>query len=520
MATIAGQRVEHALEYAGYGWHVVPLHSRLPDGACSCSSGAKCKSSTGKHPRIGKNWQNKASIDEEQIIAWWEEWPQANVGVLLGRRSGIIDIECDTKLAEKELIELFGGEVPVCPTYRSSRGKHRIFQWRSDLPGGACDHAGEVELRLGNDNRGAQSVFPPSIHWTGKEIKWVPGLWPSEVEPLPLSDAVVAKIWNLSGESPIDGSGNGAIARSPEHWQKILDGRPEGDRNSSMASLIGHLLRNASDLHNTDSIYVLWQLVLAGNERNRPPLPEKELQRTFTGLLAKEGNRRLTEGISTMLTEPVTQQIKSVPADTGDMHLVIVQSDPKTYELHSPHFDRAENSCIILSTKEMGSGGAIRDAALDQAEYPIPRSFAKAWDAQTKDTKGVWQPSLRDSLIRNAERRAAPLEQHRQLVVAERLQSAIRKPRVLEEGQEIDSRGRPCQLQDGSIVFLFTAIWEDLCMGADKVTRLELSQVLQKIGEQWHRAGGGGKKFKRLSQESQQRLKAMLDETSRKEGTL
>lgn len=513
MATIAEQRIEHALEYASYGWHVVPLYHRKSDGDCSCSSGAKCGNSTGKHPRVGKNWQSKASIDEERIIAWWEQWPEANLGVQLGRRSGIIDIECDSKQAEKELVELFGGEVPICPTYQSHRGKHRIFEWNSGLPGGACSHAGEVELRLGNGDLGAQSVFPPSIHGSGKKIKWVSSLSPSEIDPPPVPDVVVAKIWNLSGESPID-SGNGAMAKSPEHWQKILAGRPEGDRNSSMTSLVGHLLRNTNDLHSTIQVQILWQMVLATNERNRPPLAEKELRRTFTGLLAKEENRRLTETVSELLSEPISQQVRSVPADTGSMRLVIVQSDPKIHELHSPLFERAENGCVTLSSDDMYNARAISIQVLEQADYALTKAFIKAWDSPIKDGNG-WKPSLRCSLVHNAEYKDAPLEQNRHLVIAERLQAAIRKPRILEDGQEIDRRGRPCQTQDGAIVFLFAAIWEDMRMGADQVTRNELSHVLQKIGVEWHGSGTGGRKLKRLTKEAQDKLNSMLENASR-----
>ena len=61
MTTDSDKRIERALEYAGYGWHVIPLHSRLSDGACSCPNGKKCGNSTGKHPRMG-NWQNIITV--------------------------------------------------------------------------------------------------------------------------------------------------------------------------------------------------------------------------------------------------------------------------------------------------------------------------------------------------------------------------------------------------------------------------------------------------------------------------
>ena len=135
--------LDAALDYATRGWLVVPV--------------------IGKKPWI-KAWQQDASTDPITIAGWWAQRPESGVGIQLGPRSGIIDIECDTPEAEAELSKLIGHRSLVMPTYAGRRGKHRLFKWSDKLPSDkAVEKPLGIEFRLGNGDKGAQSVFPPSI---------------------------------------------------------------------------------------------------------------------------------------------------------------------------------------------------------------------------------------------------------------------------------------------------------------------------------------------------------------------
>ena len=131
------QFVNAAMEYASYGWHVVPIKPG------------------GKMPIAGKEWQHKATVDEYQISAWWEQTPNANVGILLGEKSGIVDFEGDGPEAEATMQLIFGDDIPITPTYKSSRGVHRIFRYRNDLPepGKNGFKIGDLEIRTGNSGK-------------------------------------------------------------------------------------------------------------------------------------------------------------------------------------------------------------------------------------------------------------------------------------------------------------------------------------------------------------------------------
>src|SRR5262245_31448259 len=79
----------------------------------------------GKKP-VGAGWQNRPQTAESLATAF-EIDPTLNVGVVLGARSGLIDVECDSDEAAENLAKMFGGEIPQTPSYTSRRGCHYLF---------------------------------------------------------------------------------------------------------------------------------------------------------------------------------------------------------------------------------------------------------------------------------------------------------------------------------------------------------------------------------------------------------
>ena len=70
-----------ALDYAGRGWPVLPLHSYI-DGCCTCGD-ETCRSPA-KHP-ITPNGVKDASADPDVIRRWMDEThDMANVGIKTG----------------------------------------------------------------------------------------------------------------------------------------------------------------------------------------------------------------------------------------------------------------------------------------------------------------------------------------------------------------------------------------------------------------------------------------------------
>lgn len=177
---MTNQLMEAALRYADDGWQVFPLHG-IENGKCTC--GVKC-SSPGKHPRV--NWSEAATDDFGVITEWWKKWPNANVGVATGKRSGIYVIDVDNKGS----IDLGGGtligsgdhslrqketEIGKLPVTRSSTtgsgGTHLMFSY-PDTDGATLGNRGGLLPSVDTRGDGGYIVAPPSMHQSGNRYRW------------------------------------------------------------------------------------------------------------------------------------------------------------------------------------------------------------------------------------------------------------------------------------------------------------------------------------------------------------
>lgn len=168
--------IEAALSYARRGWQVFPVHTPSPDG-CSCRK-SNCYS-IGKHPRTQHGYKD-ATISEQQILEWWTRWPDANIGIATGPRSGFFVLDIDGANGQASLKTLEG--IHTLPhTLRVLTGRtdpvgeragyHLYFSW----PIGAnLGNSAPRGLGKGLDIRGAGGyvVAPPSLHASGLLYEW------------------------------------------------------------------------------------------------------------------------------------------------------------------------------------------------------------------------------------------------------------------------------------------------------------------------------------------------------------
>ncbi|MBA3332752.1 MAG: bifunctional DNA primase/polymerase [Actinobacteria bacterium] len=156
----AGDMLAAALDSAQRGWHVLPLHD-VTAGRCSCALGLSCKT-PGKHPRIRK-WTEQATADSALIAGWWRGWPNANVGILTGRRSNLVVLDVDPRHdGDRALQELIAENGPLPKTVVARTGGdgwHYYFACPpGDAPVKSFTIAGGLELKAD----GTFVVAPPS----------------------------------------------------------------------------------------------------------------------------------------------------------------------------------------------------------------------------------------------------------------------------------------------------------------------------------------------------------------------
>jgi len=475
--------IKSAMEYASYGWCIVPVKPR------------------GKIPIAGKEWQYKASKEEFQIESWWGQTPLANVGVLLGEKSGIVDFEGDGPKAEQTMKLLFGDDIPITPTYRSSRGIHRILKYRNDLPepGKNLFKIGDLEIRTGNSGKGAQSVFPPSVHESGKIYEWL--IHPSEIEPAIIPNDVLAKLWNWAGSKLDEMASFSTKAKPDDYWAKIAEGVDAGERNEKAAEYIGRLLRDIADPFDNSSIERLWVLILAwNNDRNSPPLEHKELSTIYQSIVQRHRQSITDEHFE-------EEFVREKAGSAGDWRLIIVKSQPRTYRLYSPLWShKARNGYIELTTEQMHSADAVRRQALEQADVWVTGAFKKLWNGD----KG--NESLARKLVETAEFVESALEGRRDLVAAEYLHETLIRADVITADLDVSTMGKPQRQDDGSILFKFYAVWAWPSESADKIKRKEMADLLDEIGvtNVQRRVSGKKMRFKHIDIDGMRRLENMI----------
>ena len=213
--------VDAALQMAVKGWAVIPWHD-TSSGQCSCRKKERC-SSPGKHPRLPK-WTEKGSRDPDQIVKWWKQWPNANVGIVTGTPSDVFILDFDVRSGGREtLIELMNDFPQIRETFRvrtGGGGWHLYFQ---NPKGGVKSNAGVLP---GMDVRGEGGgvVSPGSIHITGNVYTVQ-----QDAPVLQCPDGLLARVSGWTQERHKNNSGATQESRTQE------SAKPKGQRKTQVS---------------------------------------------------------------------------------------------------------------------------------------------------------------------------------------------------------------------------------------------------------------------------------------------
>lgn len=226
-----------------HGWSILPLRPR------------------DKRPLIPWARMQTRPSSEEEVAEWFHRWPDANIGLVTGEVSNLVVLDVDPKHGGDATLERLQRRYRPLPitveAITGGGGRHYYFAHPGHLIRNRAGLAQGIDLR----GDGGYIVAPPSIHPNGKAYEWVPGHSPDEIDLAPFPR------WLFS---PNQGARAG---RSIAEWRQLVrEGVAEGRRNSTIASLTGHLL-----WHNVDAGVAL-DLMLAWNRmRCRPPLNDAEV---------------------------------------------------------------------------------------------------------------------------------------------------------------------------------------------------------------------------------------------------
>lgn len=275
----------YAQAYQKLGLPIIPVCGP------SCTrkhSGARC-SSPGKTPLI-RDWQARRAPSDLDLQRWKREFPDANIGLVLGEASGLVGIDVSGPEGEAKLQEVSGGLLP--PTWSFTTGKGRRYLYR--VPPGMkysrykFPFAGDGnELEFLGD--GQQTVIPPSVHWNGRRYEWLEGLDPWTLgQPAPAPPWLLALMTEEDKRTIADTHRESIrlVSREPGWVLEALDGVPEGQRNDTAARLAGHYLAKGLP---ADEVFKLLQ---GWNLKNSPPLSTDELRRVVGSIEKSEARKR------------------------------------------------------------------------------------------------------------------------------------------------------------------------------------------------------------------------------------
>src|SRR5690242_12424547 len=115
MSVVSAQRVPPpvlelvAVSFLELGWSVIPVKVR------------------GKMPLIPWEQYQRRRTTTREIHEWYEQWPNANLGIVTGAVSGLVVLDLDTEDAVRDFVGRQGPELRT-PIVRTGRGLQVYFQ--------------------------------------------------------------------------------------------------------------------------------------------------------------------------------------------------------------------------------------------------------------------------------------------------------------------------------------------------------------------------------------------------------
>ena len=266
-----------ALAYAKRQWPVIPVHS-MAEGRCTCGK-SDC-GSPAKHPRT-EHGLTDASTNIERITSWWTTWPDANVGVITGKQSRIVVLDCDAKSGGpdriRELMDI-NGAITTLTSITGGGGQHWVFQ---APPEPLRNTAGVIAPGIDTRAEGGYIVAPPSIHLSGRKYEWDNRVAIQAIPPWLLL------LWPSHTASPPATNGATSHADAPM-WvsQALQGGAPNHQRNATATRLIGYFHSKGIPRD------VILATVQPFAEKCQPPMELPELQRTLNSVTSYQAHLR------------------------------------------------------------------------------------------------------------------------------------------------------------------------------------------------------------------------------------
>jgi len=161
-----------ALEYQARGYPVIPI-KKDPDPDLD------------KKPYIKwKKYQTEKPTAAD-IKKWWDKWPNAMIGIVTGKISGVTVIDPDTQSGVECVESLLPESLEIPTVDTPGGGRHYWFDYVPGIPNRSrLEGLTDTDAR----NDGGYVVVPPSVGSNGKAYRGINGLDITKVKAPPMPE--------------------------------------------------------------------------------------------------------------------------------------------------------------------------------------------------------------------------------------------------------------------------------------------------------------------------------------------
>jgi hypothetical protein len=201
--------MEFALKYAADGFAVFPCRPK------------------GKEPMgsLAPNGCLDATTDPETIKRWWTRCPDANIGMVTGKKSGVsaVDLDGPEGVASGRAMGISSSVTAL-----TGNGKQLFF---SDPNGSLKNSVKKLGMGMDTRGEGGYCVIPPSLHPNGKRYCW---------QGSPLSRSLLPKLPPILADSTVAASTVVSTLRKPDGWIVVaLEEMRNGHVHNTLVSVLG-----------------------------------------------------------------------------------------------------------------------------------------------------------------------------------------------------------------------------------------------------------------------------------------
>jgi hypothetical protein len=245
---------------------------------------------TKKDKRPFIKWQvyQKTPPTEIQIREWWQEWPNANIAIITGIKSGITVVDADSQIG-KNAIEEFLPETLSLPVVKTPRGWHFYFRYAKNVRNGV-----QVLTDCDIRSEGGYVIAPPSKNGRASGYIWENGLSIAENNPPEIPSFLLDTIINSNQNAPECGikidtnsllySDQNVNDKNGQAWTKV-DTLSQGGRDSALFHLANCLVKGRMP---NDNIRFFLDFFAS---HCTPPFPQNEIESKIKSALQRADRR-------------------------------------------------------------------------------------------------------------------------------------------------------------------------------------------------------------------------------------